>query len=654
MKLTTLAISNIKHNMKKYAMYFFAMCFCVFTTYSFLFLMNSDSVLSKIKDDSSFQKMFIGFGIAILMFILFFLISSNNSFIRARKKEISTYALFGMQNSKIGLLLFLETFILGLVALIVGITLGVFFSKLLTMILLKMVMSAYSGGIAFAIEGNAVLITSLIYCGIFAIMGLSGLRVINKFQLVDLFKGDKVSEGKSKGSYVLLVISLILIFAGYYFAISPNSGVVVTLMIPIIIVVVLGTFLFYIGGFQKILHLTKRNKKSYYKKTKLISISMLSHRSRTMATMMATIAVLVAIGTTAMAFGYTLYQGAEQQTYEQNSFDMYFYTDDEAVIDDVHTIFSKHDVEITNEITFQRYVSQPNTENVPGNYGYFFDEDTYLMTYKESTYNSIADIANGSNKEVSINKGEVIVLYPNYHEDIVIDDAKLCYADKKLDATFVKTNNSFSFGGMLLTLVMHDEDFDALVKSGQIATQFENGNNYSPFTGINYTNALTSPDVATELAATLSGTTGSYRLAYNTYNELLSYYGLLCFIGFFMCTVFILMTASMLYFKQITIATEERKQYEMLRKIGMDKDEENKIVAKRLMPVFFFPLILGIIHSVFAMKGADTMLFSNLVVTQGSTFISVLKTSLVMYVAYALVYTLFYFITKAQYKQAIK
>ena len=173
-------------------------------------------------------------------------------------------------------------------------------------------------------------------------------------------------------------------------------------------------------------------------------------------------------------------------------------------------------------------------------------------------------------------------------------------------------------------------------------------------TAINYSNALKSENIAAELKDTLEGRTGRYRLAYYTYNELLIFFGLLCFIGFFMCAVFILMTASMLYFKQITVATEERKQYIMLRKIGMDKDEENKIVAKRLMPIFFFPLILGIIHSIFAMKGADTIMFSNMISTQGNTFISVLKTSSIMYAAYTLVYTMFYFVTKSQYKQTIK
>lgn len=651
MSLTKLAISNMKHNAKKYAMYFFAMCFCIFTTYSFLVLMNSESVLNKVTDSVYYQTLFTGFGIAILIFTLFFLISSNNSFIRARKKELSTYALFGMQNAKISRLLFLETFIIGILALIVGIALGIFFSKLLAMILLKMLMSGFTGNVAFAVEPNAMLITVLIYFGIFIIMGLSGTRVINKFKLVDLFKADKVPEGKTNGSYVMLIISAILILGGYYFAISPNPITVLVLMIPIIIVVVLGTYLFYLGGFQKIMYFIKRNKKKYYKKSKLISISLLSHRTRTMATMMATIAILVAIGTTAIAFGYTLYQSAEQETFGRNSFDVYFYTDDETVVNDVYDVFKKHDVEATSKIVFQRYASNPNiTGNIDDLFG-----DSNVMTYRESEFNRIVEVAKDSNEKVSVQRGDALILYPRYVTDLNAEHAKLQYQNTVLNGSLIPTTNGYNFGGASHTLILNDHDFDELQAAGEITVKIgDGGSEYWPFYGINYENALTSREVALELEETLSGRTGSHRISYTTYNEQLGVFGLLCFVGYFMCAVFILMTASMLYFKQITVATEERKQYLMLRKIGMDKDEENKVVARRLKPIFFFPLILGIIHSVFAMKGADTIIFSTYFSTQGDTFLSVLKTSLVMYVAYTLVYTLFYFITKAQYKQTIK
>ena len=653
MKLTSIAFANIRHSLKKYAMFFFAMCFCVFTTYSFISLSFSENVLGKIQSSSSYQSIFIGFGIVILVFILFFLISSNNSFIRARKKEISMYALFGMQNSKIGLLMFYETMILGLIALAAGILLGVFFSKLLVMILLKMVMAAYSGNITFVIEAKPILITALIYLSIFSLMGLSGLRVINKFQLVDLFKSDKVSESKNKGSITMLIISFILIMGGYWLAVMPNPGAVVIFMIPITIIEIIGTYLFFHGGFQKVLQILKRNKKSFYKKTNLIPLSLLSHRSTTMATMMATISVLVAIGTTAMAFGYVLYENTALQAYDANSFGVYYITDGAAVTDDVYEVFDQHGVDITDEITFQQYVSHPVLENTTDAYNNFFNEDTHLITYSQSTYDQILEKTKGTQKEITVKPGEVAVLYPNFQDDIESDGAILNLDGYTLNATFEKTNNTYNFGGMLLTLVLNDRDFDTLVKSGAVVPEL-GGTSYSTLTGINYEGALKSPEVAAALAEVFEGRTARYQLVFQKYNDILGYFGLLCFIGFFMCAVFILMTASLLYFKQITIATEEKSQYEMLRKIGMNTDEENKVIAKRLKPIFFFPLILGIIHSIFAMKGADTLVLTHIVVTDGSTYLSALGTSLVMYAAYTFVYTLFYFITKGQYKQAIK
>ncbi len=651
MNIGKLAFSNIRRNLKKYAVYFFAMWFCIFTTYTFLALALSESVSSKIGSSSNYQTMFIGFGIAMLIFTLFFLISSNNSFIRARKKEISTYALFGMENAKIGRMLFLETLILGFAALATAIVLGIFLSKLLTMILLKMVMSAYSGGIAFSIEPAAVIATCIIYTVIFMFMGLSGRRLISKFQLADLFKGDKVSEGRSKGSYVMMVLSILLIATGYFLAVLPNAGVIIIVMIPVIIVTVVGTYLFFFGGFQKVMHLLKRNKKALYKKTRLVSTSLLAHRSRTMASMMATIAILVAIGTTAVAFGYTLFQNAESQTYDTSVFDVYLISEDKTLTQDVKDVFEENGVNITDEITFERYESSPEILNASRDFSGLTEP---IGTFKQSDYNAIAAKAKNSMEQADVKKGDALIVYRNFNDVAVNDETKLVYGDTVLDADYFQSSSSSNFSYYFFVIVINDEDYDRLAAQGIITKRTSDYGEAAKVIGINYDGALKNKELAEALDETVSGRAAYSRLAYNYNNELLSVFGLLCFIGFFMCTVFMLMTASMLYFKQITIATEEKKQYAMLRKIGMSAEEENSVIRKRLKPIFFFPLILGIVHSVFAMKGADTLLFSYLITSGGNTFISVLKTSLVMYAAYTIVYTVFYFITKAQYKQAVK
>jgi len=186
--------------------------------------------------------------------------------------------------------------------------------------------------------------------GIFCLMGLSGNRVINKFKLVDLFKGAKISEGRSKGSYFMLVLSLALIIGGYYLAVTLGAMQVITFMVVILIMVIVGTYIFFWGGFQKLIHILKLNKRVYYKDANLISTSLLSHRSKTMASTMATIAILVAVGTTAISFGYTLFATAGEAVNKQNHFDLYFYTDDVKMVDKVHDVFDKYDNEITNSI----------------------------------------------------------------------------------------------------------------------------------------------------------------------------------------------------------------------------------------------------------------------------------------------------------------
>ena len=165
--------------------------------------------------------------------------------------------------------------LVGLAALVVGILAGIFFSKLIAMILLNVTLVDFVGDITFSIHPRSIYLTILPFLGVFGLMGLSGLRVISKFELVELFKGEKVSEGKSKGSYILLFLSVLLLGCGYYFAATVDSYLIIMYSLPILISVILGTYLFFWGGLPKILHWLKKNKTKYYRGDNLIAISAL-------------------------------------------------------------------------------------------------------------------------------------------------------------------------------------------------------------------------------------------------------------------------------------------------------------------------------------------------------------------------------------------
>ena len=644
MNISTLALNNIKANLNRYIMYFFAMVFSVFTIFTFLSLAENPSVVEKVFSDVRYARTITGFTIVILVFVFFYLISSNNSFIRARKKEISIYSLLGMENSKIAKLLFLETLFFGGAAIVVGILLGIFFSKLVALLLLKMIMSTYSGNVGFSLGANPILLTTIIFLITFCIMGLSTLRIVSRFKLIDLFKANRVAEKRPRGSILMLISSFVFIFGGYFLSLNAkNTNEVVFLMLPVTLIVIIGTFLFFFGGLKKILNRIKKHKAIYYKGDNLVATSMLTHRSNSLAGTMATIAILVAVSVTMVSFGYLLFITVEKQTDEMLGFDLYYYTDNQEVRKNIDEVFERYPNEIKGEYSFNRYNSYPQGENLGFYQGYLDSGNSYLRTYSESQYNKMTNLSRNTAQLIAVPQGEAVIM-TGYNRDYSnFTNSRLKYDNLQLEASIL-VGEPYSYGSVI-SVILNDDDFNHLLENGEIET-------ISPLTAINYTNAKKSDKLAQELASVLSGNVGSYRLFFYTYNQLLGNFGVLCFTGFFMCAMMILMSASILYFKQITLATEEKYQYNMIEKMGIEEEIKRKIIAKRIKPVFFVPLVIGIIHSVFAMYAADTGIFK-MILPMGNTYSVVLKTSLVIYGLYSLVYLGFYFITNNGYAKVI-
>ncbi|MCT4594089.1 MAG: FtsX-like permease family protein [Anaeromicrobium sp.] len=653
MKFKTIALNNIKKDFKKYIMYFLSLTFSVFTAYTFLALMENKSVLMAFTYDDRYKALLKSFGIIMLVFIVFFLIISNNSFIRARKKEISTYSLFGMSNYKITKLIFIETLIVGMGAIIVGIIMGIIFSKFMAMILINITIISYVGEVDFCVDFKSILITMGIFLGIFSIMGLGSSRVINKFQLVDLFKGDKISESKGKGSYTLLVISLLLIGSGYMLACNPRAYMVLKYSLLILILTISGTYLLFWAGLPKIINIMKKRKKTYYNGGNLIAINFFSHKVKSISTIMATIAILSAVGATAFSTGYVLYLNAGKNVYKTIGYDLYFYTGDNKIENKVDEVLKKHNKKIDKKVVAQRYVCSPKVENGEIiSYGKY--EDDYLRVYPESLFKKLMWASKHKNyKMIDLKAGEATFMagYMGHEEEVFIGK-RINFQDKEISIKNLMNFRFLDFGAFH-TIILDDEDFNDLLERKEIRDRTEDGVLYDKAYVYSFEDSLESKKLNMDLKNVLEKNVGSYRTAYDFYDESLQSFGLVCFIGMFMGVVFALMTASLLYFKQLMLAEEEKKQYEILRKVGMCKSIESRVVSKRVMPVFLIPIIVGIIHSIFAMKSADTMVFSNLI-GNSSSYGQVLFYSGVMYLVYGIINTLFYMITKNQYLRAIK
>lgn len=92
------------------------------------------------------------------------------------------------------------------------------------------------------------------------------------------------------------------------------------------------------------------------------------------------------------------------------------------------------------------------------------------------------------------------------------------------------------------------------------------------------------------------------------YENAMSITGVLLFIGMFIGLVFLAATGSIIYFKQLTEAYNDVPTYDILKKIGLDRKEIRKTIAKQVLVVFLIPLVLGIAHSSIALSMLSNML----------------------------------------------
>ncbi|MCI5500435.1 MAG: hypothetical protein MR409_00735, partial [Lachnospiraceae bacterium] len=77
-------------------------------------------------------------------------------------------------------------------------------------------------------------------------------------------------------------------------------------------------------------------------------------------------------------------------------------------------------------------------------------------------------------------------------------------------------------------------------------------------------------------------------------------YGGLLFIGIFIGIIFLIATVLIIYYKQISEGYEDRENFVILQKVGLDSSEVKKIINNQMRMVFFFPIIAAVIHIVAA------------------------------------------------------
>ncbi|MCR5330729.1 MAG: ABC transporter permease, partial [Lachnospiraceae bacterium] len=311
-----LAFSNIIKNRRLYVPH---MCtgaglmavFYIMLTLSF------DERLKSVKG-GNYLPTIMGMGVIIVGLVSVILMLYTNSFLmKRRQSEFGLYNVLGMEKRHIGRILFCETLIAGITALLVGLVFGIVLYKLCALLICRIlkvdsVLGFYH--VSLKIAGLSIFIFVCIYGAIY----LFNLVRIAAMKPMKLLASSHEGEREPKTKWLMAILGFVSLAAGYYIAITTKSPLkALYLFFLAVILVIVGTYFLFMAGSIVILKALRRNKKFYYRSRNMITVSGMLYRMKQNAAGLASISILATCVLVMMSSTVTLYASIEDSLKKQ-------------------------------------------------------------------------------------------------------------------------------------------------------------------------------------------------------------------------------------------------------------------------------------------------------------------------------------------------
>ena len=243
MRLYDLAIKNLKGNGYRYIMYYLSNVFTIavfFIFLNFLFhprLQEGPLAPSGTVHVGAMNGIFICL-VIIVIFTVLFIGYATSMFMKARGKEFGLLSLFGMTNRQIRKYIITEGTVIAVVSIISGLLIGLLFSKLFFM-----AMEAFMGiSLPFYISLKALSLTAVAFFILFEIVNLLALAKLKNKEIVDQLKSSRIPKELPAFSRKKAALGIVLLLVGYVIAWLVDGALVIFAMIPVVLIVILGTY----------------------------------------------------------------------------------------------------------------------------------------------------------------------------------------------------------------------------------------------------------------------------------------------------------------------------------------------------------------------------------------------------------------------------
>lgn len=619
--------------------------------YTFVSLQYNKDVVAMIENLNSLKSIFMISSVILVIFAVVFILYSNSYFTRKRKKEIGLYSLVGISKRRIGSLMFYENYVLGLVALVLGIGIGILFSKFFSMILIGLLGTRDT--IGFTFSWMPVLNTIIVFTIIILITSIKGYRMIYKFKLIELFHTDNENDVFPNTTWLSVIsglASLILFTVGFLMADRAlpvsNSEILIHILI-IMISVVAGTYLLFHSLIQYLLILMRRHKTHSYRGINLVGISQLMYRIKGNINTFTIIALLSTLTICLFTSVFAQYITSHQLSKDLAPFSYTHLSKDEAYNKQIFDIIKK-DSEHPLTVQIDIPVIELQQEYIgPGNY-----DASLIRIVSENIFNEVVtQLYQRPSSTINLNPGETMAIKP-----LLTDQTKDDYLGNTI--LFTIGTKSYSLDVMGLTdmriLTWTYPDFYIIVDDGVFNEMkgFVTPNIYKAYEVQNENSTKKTSEELIKLnsidESVFKGDKDNSQIFtyYKVYKANLEEASLVLFVVSFLGLVFLTATGSILYFKQLTDASESKQNYTILSKLGITPKEIRFSIAKQNLFVFLLPLIAALINSII-MLNFFTKFFSSLIGTDIATPI------LLSGVSFFLLYLIYYGVTVKTYDKIV-
>ncbi|WP_085524207.1 ABC transporter permease [Tuberibacillus sp. Marseille-P3662] len=631
------AINNVLRNKRTYAAYFLssALSVMVFFVYA-LFIFHPGIGEGTIRPVA--LKGMTAAEYIIYVFSFLFILYSVGIFLKTRHHEFGVLMMHGMTRGQLNRLVFFENMLIGLTAVVVGIGVGLVFAKLFLMI------GANVMGInlPFYLSWQPLVLTLGAFIGLFLVISLLTPLLIRKRKVINLLQGSTKPKKEPRASLIVSILTVVALIIAYYLSVTTKGSYMLENRIMTVVpLTIIATYFLFSQLSVFVIRMLKRKRSFYMEKTHMITLSHLTYKMKDNARMFFFVTIVTTVAFCAVGSIASMTKLDDKMAVEYPFGVSYVSLDgDDSMKQHLNVI--EQDIQ-AKDLSYKKVSLTVKTQRSAQTH-----HNVTLVS--EQDYNRFAKTLGYSKLTLGDHEAKFIPVSLEQQEGLVKRDHQtvtLQPSDQQLTITGAANQIFYKFAVGSNVIVIPDQVFQSLsVKDSDHPSHYAG----ATYIGYEVDDWKTTEGIASELDKDNSVYTGQntykFSVSGQKYAETVQIYSVMLFIGILVGAVFFIAAGSFLYFRLLMDLESDKQQYRALSRIGLTEKELNRIVTTQIALLFFVPIVVAVIHSVFAFNALQSLF--NLSVTWPTIW--VLGAFILVQVVYFLFIRLLYL---SQLKQAI-